>query len=86
VDRANDRNPQRYPSKLSLGQHCRNLAGYYGLAEQKALELAGVHKQMAQQLEVSQGTDSELKEKGGPGWAEPLSLATRLSRAFVGHF
>jgi len=46
-----DRNPQRYPSKLSLGQHCRNLAGYYGLAEQKALELAGVHKQMAQQLE-----------------------------------
>ena len=47
-----DRNPQRYPSKLSLGEHCRNLAAYYGLAEQKALELAGVHKQMAQQLEL----------------------------------
>jgi len=46
-----DKNPQRYPSKLSLGEHCRNLAGYYGLAAQKALEIAGVHKQMAQQLE-----------------------------------
>lgn len=45
-----DRDPQRYPSKLGLGQHCRNLAGYYGLAEQKALELAGVHEEMAKQL------------------------------------
>jgi len=47
-----DRNPQRYPSKLALGQHCRNLAGYYGLAEQKALELAGMHEEMAKQLET----------------------------------
>ena len=47
-----DRNPQRYPSKLGLGQHCRNLAGYYGLAEQKALELAGMHEEMAKQLEA----------------------------------
>jgi hypothetical protein len=46
-----DKNPQLYPSKLSLGQHCRNLAGYYGLAEQKALELAKVHKQMAERLQ-----------------------------------
>lgn len=46
-----DRNPQRYPSKLGLGQHCRNLAGYYGLAEQKALELAGMHEAMAKRLE-----------------------------------
>lgn len=47
-----DRNPQRYPSKLALGQHCRNLAGYYGLAEQKALELAGMHEEMAKRLET----------------------------------
>jgi hypothetical protein len=46
-----DKNPQRYPSKLGLGQHCRNLAGYYGLAEQNALELAAMHKEMAKQLE-----------------------------------
>jgi hypothetical protein len=45
-----DKNPQRYPSKLSLGQHCRNLAVYYGQAEQQALELAGVHRQIAEQL------------------------------------
>jgi len=48
-----DKNPQRYPSKLALGQHCRNLAGYYGMAEQKAFELAGMHEKMAQQLEES---------------------------------
>lgn len=47
-----DKNPQRYPSKLALGEHCRNLAGYYGLAEQKALELAGMHEEMAKQLET----------------------------------
>lgn len=47
-----DRNPQRYPSKLALGQHCRNLARYYGLAEQNALELAGMHEEMAKQLEA----------------------------------
>jgi hypothetical protein len=46
-----DKNPQRYPSKLALGQHCRNLASYYGLAKQKALELAAMHKEMAKQLE-----------------------------------
>lgn len=46
-----DRNPQRYPSKLGLGQHCRNLAGYYGLAEQKALELAGMHEAIEKRLE-----------------------------------
>jgi hypothetical protein len=47
-----DKNPQRYPSKLALGQHCRNLAGYYGLAEQKALELAGMHEEIAKRLET----------------------------------
>jgi len=46
-----DKNPQRYPSKLALGQHCRNLAGYYASAEEKALELAAAHEEMAKQLE-----------------------------------
>jgi len=45
-----DKDPQRYPSKLSLGQHCRNLASYYGLAEQQASELAGAHREMAKRL------------------------------------
>lgn len=47
-----DRNPQRYPSKLALGQHCRNLSGYYGLAEQKTLELARMHNEIARGLET----------------------------------
>lgn len=45
-----DRNPQRYPSKLGLGQHCRDLAGYYASAEQKTLELARMHNDIARGL------------------------------------
>lgn len=53
-----DRNPRRYPSKVQLGQHCRNLAGYYSSAEEKASELARAHQAMAKQLEAPTKTDN----------------------------
>ena len=42
--------PQRYRPSFLLSKHCRSLAGYYGLAKRKVLELAEVHREIAEQL------------------------------------
>jgi len=42
-----DKNPRKYPTKPSPGQHCRELAGYYSQAETRTLELAQMHEELA---------------------------------------
>ena len=45
------RNPSRHPSPKypTLGQHCRDLAGYYAMAAQKALTMADMHETLARE-------------------------------------
>ena len=45
------KNPSRHPSPKypTLGQHCRDLADYYGMAAQKALTMADMHGKMARE-------------------------------------
>ena len=45
-----DKNPQKYPTKPSPGQHCRELAGYYSQAERGAMELAQMHEDLAKSV------------------------------------
>lgn len=50
-----NRNSSHYPGKYpSMGDHCRQLAGYYGLAAKKAQSLAEMHEELAKQVEKSQ--------------------------------
>ena len=49
------RNSSHYPSKYpTMGDHCRQLAGYYTLAARKAQALADMHEEMAKEAEKSQ--------------------------------
>lgn len=49
------RNPSRYSSKYpTMGDHCRQLAGYYGLAAKEVQTLAEMHEELAKQAEKSQ--------------------------------
>ena len=43
------KNPSSHPSPKypTLGQHCRDLAGYYRMAAQKAEAMAEMHESMA---------------------------------------
>jgi hypothetical protein len=43
------KNPWCYtvPKYPTLGQHCRQLAGYYGMGAQKALKMAELHESLA---------------------------------------
>ena len=45
------KDPPRHPGPKypTLGQHCRDLAGYYGIAAQKALTMADMHETLAQE-------------------------------------
>ncbi len=44
------KNPWGYPSKYpNRGDHCRDLAAYYGTAAKKALARAEMHEQLARQ-------------------------------------
>ena len=43
------KDPSRHPGPKypTLGQHCRDLAGYYGVAAKKALTMADMHEALA---------------------------------------
>lgn len=45
------KDPSRHPGPKypTLGQHCRDLAGYYGMAAQKALTMADMHEALARE-------------------------------------
>ncbi len=45
------KDPFRHPGPKypTLGQHCRDLAGFYGVAAQKALTMADLHERLAQE-------------------------------------
>ena len=52
-------NSSRYPGKYpSIGDHCRELAGYYKMAAHTALVMADVHGQLAK---TSPGTEVPAK-------------------------
>ncbi len=47
-----DKNSSRYSSKYpTMGDHCRQLAGFYNLAAKKAQTLADMHDELAKQAE-----------------------------------
>ncbi len=45
------KNPSRHPGPRypTLGQHCRDLAGYYATVVQKTLTMANMHETLAQE-------------------------------------
>ena len=51
------RNPGRYPIPKypTMGQHCRDLAGYYGKKTNEATRLMSVHEAVAGQLQAHAG-------------------------------
>lgn len=49
------RSSSHYSSKYpTMGDHCRQLAGYYGLAARKAQALAEMHEELAKQAETTE--------------------------------
>lgn len=84
------KDPLRHPGPKypTLGQHCRDLAYYYGKAAERAQRLASVHEQMAAiARESSNGTalNSEQRQGASPSVAGGESKIMDFTEMMANH-